>query len=304
VVHDEATLVTSRVRVHAARIVGGVIVALASTGCGSQATDGDGGARIVTMTAGLTETVFALGLGDRVVGKDLSSTLEAAADLPVVTSGHDVSAESVLALRPTLVLVDEDTGPTEALEQIAAAGVTVTTIEKAVTVEEIVPRLLAVADVLGVAERGRAVAERIETDLTLIEWPTADRPVVSFLYLRGTASVYLLGGPGAGPDSLIGAAGATDGGIAAGLDQPFTPLTPEALVAAAPDILLVTTTGLESVGGLEGMLTLAGVAQTPAGQARRVIAIEDGLLFSFGPRTPGLIASLHDEMLRLMGAAA
>jgi iron complex transport system substrate-binding protein len=52
------------------------------------------------------------------------------------------------------------------------------------------------------------------------------------------------------------------------------------------------------------MLTLAGVAQTPAGQARRVIAIEDGLLFSFGPRTPGLIASLHDEMLRLMGAAA
>ena len=295
---------TSRVRVHAARIVGAVIVALASTGCGSQATDGDGGARIVTMTAGLTETVFALGLGDRVVGKDLSSTLEAAADLPVVTSGHDVSAESVLALRPTLVLVDEDTGPTEALEQIAAAGVMVTTIEKAVTVEEIVPRLLAVADVLGVAERGRAVAERIETDLTLIEWSTADRPVVSFLYLRGTASVYLLGGPGAGPDSLIGAAGATDGGIAAGLDQPFTPLTPEALVAAAPDILLVTTTGLESVGGLEGMLTLAGVAQTPAGQARRVIAIEDGLLFSFGPRTAGLIASLLDEMLRLVGAAA
>jgi iron complex transport system substrate-binding protein len=304
VVHDEATLVTHRARVRAARIAGAVLVACASAGCGAAATDDEGGTRIVTMTAGLTETVFALGLGDRVVGRDLSSTLEAASGLPVVTSGHDVSAESVLALRPTLVLVDEDTGPKEALEQIEAAGVTVTTVEKAVTIGEIVPRVLAVADVLGVADRGRAVADKIEAELTSIEWPTTDKPVVSFLYLRGTASVYLLGGPGAGPDSLIGAAGATDGGVAAELDQPFTPLTPEALVAAAPDILLVTTTGLESVGGLDGMLTLAGVAQTPAGQARRVIAIEDGLLFSFGPRTPGLIASLHDEMVRLMGAAA
>ena len=295
---------THRARMRAARIAGAVLVAVASAGCGATAPDADGGARIVTMTAGLTETVFALGLGDRVVGRDLSSTLEAASGLPIVTSGHDVSAESVLALRPTLILVDEDTGPKEALEQIEAAGVTVTTVAKAVTIGEIVPRVLAVAEVLGVPERGRAVADEIEAELTSIEWPTEDRPVVSFLYLRGTASVYLLGGPGAGPDSLIAAAGATDGGIAAGLGQPFTPLTPEALVAAAPDILLVTTTGLESVGGLDGMLTLAGVAQTPAGQARRVIAIEDGLLFSFGPRTPGLIASLHDEMVRLMGAAA
>lgn len=290
----------------AAHLVAAATIALATVvaGCSSQSAGNAGEPRIVTMTAGLTETVFALDLGDRVVGRDLSSTLEAAADLPIVTSGHDVSAESVLSLRPTLVLVDEDTGPKEALEQIAAAGVTVTTVEKAVTIEEIVPRLLAVADVLGVPERGAAVAERIQADLTSIAWPGGERPVVSFLYLRGTASVYLLGGPGAGPDSLIAAAGATDGGVAAGLDQPFTPLTPEALVAAAPDILLVTTTGLESVGGLDGMLELSGVSQTPAGRARRVIAIEDGLLFSFGPRTPGLIASLHDEMVRLMGAGA
>lgn len=301
---DEATPVTPRTRTRAARIVGAALVAIAAAGCSGQAADTDGRARIVTMTAGLTETVFALGLGDRVVGRDISSTLEAASDLPIVTSGHDVSAEAVLSLRPTLVLVDQDTGPKEALEQIKEAGIAVTTVEKAVTTEEIVPRLLAVADLLGVPERGRAVAKQIEADLTSIAWPTSDQPVVSFLYLRGTASVYLLGGPGAGPDSLIAAAGGIDGGEAAGLDQPFTPLTPEALVAAAPDILLVTTTGLESVGGLDGLLTLAGVAQTPAGGARRVIAIEDGLLFSFGPRTPSLIASLHDEMVRLMGAGA
>jgi iron complex transport system substrate-binding protein len=263
----------------------------------------DGEQRIITMSAGITETVFALGLGDEVVGRDLSSTLAAAADLPVVTAGHDVSAESVLALRPTLVMVDEDTGPKEALDQIAAAGVRVETIDKATTVDEIVPRLTEIASILEVPERGEALASSIDSDLKLLTWPSGDGPTVAFLYLRGTASVYLIGGPDCGPDSLIEAAGGRDGGKSIGLTQPFTTLTPEALVEAQPDILLVTTTGLDSVEGVDGLLNLAGVMQTPAGANRRIITVEDGLLFSFGPRTPQLIASLHEQMLTMMGVA-
>lgn len=277
------------------------IALLLSASCGSSSDIEDGGERIITMSAGITESVFALGLGDRVVGRDLSSTLAAAADLPIVTSGHDVSAESVLALRPTLLLVDEDTGPKEALEQIASTGVRVETIDKATSVDEIGPRLLMIADLLGVGDRGVAVAEEISAQLERFSWPTPHPPTVAFVYLRGTASVYLIGGPDCGPDSLIAAAGAIDGGTKSGLSQPFTTFTPEALVKAQPDILLVTTTGLDSVDGIDGLLGLSGVMQTPAGQNRRVITVEDGLLFSFGPRTPGLIASLHDEMRRLMG---
>jgi len=273
--------------------------------CGSSAgTADEGEVRIITMSAGITESVFALGLGDQVVGKDLSSTLAAADGLPIVTSGHDVSAESVLALRPTLVLVDEDTGPKEALDQIAATGVRVETIEKATNVTEIGPRLRSIAALLGVDERGEAVATEIADQLAEFAWPTATPPTVAFVYLRGTASVYLIGGPDCGPDSLIAAAGGVDAGTKAGLVQPFTTFTPEALVKSQPDILLVTTTGLDSVDGVDGLLGLAGVMQTPAGQNRRIITIEDGLLFSFGPRTPGLIASLHEEMLRLMEVSA
>jgi iron complex transport system substrate-binding protein len=279
-------------------------VLLVATGCSSSTdTTVDGERRIITMSAGITETVFALGLGDDVVGRDLSSTLSAAADLPVVTSGHDVSAESVLALRPTIVMVDEDTGPKEALDQIAAAGVRVETIDKATTVDDIAPRLTEIADILAVQERGRALAESIETELQQLAWPSGEPPTVAFLYLRGTASVYLIGGPDCGPDSLIEAAGGRDGGTAIGLQQPFTTLTPEALVDAQPDILLVTTTGLDSVEGIDGLLNLAGVMQTPAGVNRRIITVEDGLLFSFGPRTPQLITSLHEQMRSLMGVA-
>lgn len=270
--------------------------------CGSDAstvveTDAE---RVVTLTDGITESVFALGLGDLVVGRDISSTLAEASDVPIVTNDHDVNPEALLAVRPTLVLIDEDTGPGTAIDQIRSMGVRVETIQKATEVDQIVPRLREVAALFGVEDRAERLAEQIESDLADVAGLPSTGVRVGFVYVRGPAGVYLMGGPGAGPASLIEAAGAIDAGTAIGLELPFTPLTPEAMVEAAPDVLLVTTTGLDSVSGVDGLLDLAGVAQTPAGKNRRVITVEDGLLFSFGPRTPGLVQSLHDEIARLM----
>lgn len=272
---------------------------LVGTACSSTSTETNDGERIVTMTAGLTEAVFALGFGDQVVGRDLSSTLRDAADLPIVTTTHDVNPEALLAVRPTLVLIDEDTGPDEALDQIRAAGVRIEMVENATGIDDIVPRLERVAEILAAPERAERLAEVIEGELSRVraESSLPNPPRVAFLYVRGPAGVYLLGGPGSGPDSIIEAAGGVDAGTAIGLDLPFTPLTPEALVEAAPDILLVTTTGLDSVNGIDGLLELVGVQQTPAGRARRVMTAEDGLLFSFGPRTPDLVAGLRAEMV-------
>jgi iron complex transport system substrate-binding protein len=108
--------------------------------------------------------------------------------------------------------------------------------------------------------------------------------------------VYLIGGPGAGTDSIIEAVGAVDAGTAMGLDKSFTPITSEALVEAAPDVLLLTTTGLDSVGGLDGLAEIPGIAQTPAGRNRRVVTLEDGLLFSFGSRTPEALRSIVEQL--------
>jgi iron complex transport system substrate-binding protein len=277
-----------------------------ATACASSPTETTAGERIVTMTAGLTEAVFALGFGDAVVARDLGSTLADAADLPIVTTTHDVNAEALLAVRPTLVLVDEDTGPEAALDQVRATGIRVEVVENATRVGDIVPRLERVAEILGAPERAARLAERIEVELAdVLDDDTLPQPPrVAFLYVRGPAGVYLLGGPGSGPDSIIAAAGGIDAGTEIGLDLPFTPLTPEALVKAAPDILFVTTTGLESVDGVDGLLELTGVLQTPAGKARRVLTAEDGLLFSFGPRTPDLVAGLRAEMITQMEKVA
>ncbi len=267
--------------------------------CSSNSEPATDGERIVTMTAGLTEAVYALGFGDLVVGRDLGSTLPEASDRPIVTTTHDVNVEALLAVRPTLVIVDEDTGPDEALDQIRSTGVRVEMIDNATRVDEIVPRLQKVAAILGAPERAERLADVIDSELERVgaDGSLSSRPRVAFLYVRGPAGVYLLGGPGSGPDSIIEAAGGIDAGTEIGLDLPFTPLTPEALVEAAPDILLVTTTGLDSVDGVSGLLELVGVQQTPAGKARRVMTAEDGLLFSFGPRTPDLVSGLRAEMI-------
>jgi iron complex transport system substrate-binding protein len=111
------------------------------------------------------------------------------------------------------------------------------------------------------------------------------------LYLRGTSSVYLIGGAGSGADSLLTAIGAIDVG-AQTLDRPFNTLTAESLAALNPDVILVMSKGLESVGGIEGLLKLPGVAQTRAGKNSAVIDVDDSLLLSFGPRTPSLVDAL------------
>lgn len=257
--------------------------------------------RILPLTGSLAEVIFALGHGDQVVGRDVSATFEEVSDLPLVTRAHDVSAESVLSLRPTLVLADEESGPPEALDHLRNVGVPVVVIDRATAIEDIGPRIEAVAEALGSPEAGADLASRTVADIEAIGEDAGrggDRPSVAFLYLRGQAGVYLMGGPGAGTDAMIEAAGGTDAGTELGLDRAFTPLTSEALVEAAPDVLLLTTTGLESVGGVDGLLEISGIAQTPAGANRRVATVEDGLLFGFGTRTPEtlriLAGQLHD----------
>jgi iron complex transport system substrate-binding protein len=53
------------------------------------------------------------------------------------------------------------------------------------------------------------------------------------------------------------------------------------------------------VGGVDGLLALPGVAQTTAGKNRAVIAIDDSLLLSFGPRTPDLLHKIADAIKKV-----
>ncbi|GAA0187957.1 hemin ABC transporter substrate-binding protein [Streptomyces thermocarboxydus] len=261
--------------------------------------------RVVPLSGSLSEIVFTLGLGERVVARDVTATFEQAAGLPVVTRGHDVSAESVLSLRPDLVIAESGTGPAEAVDQIRAAGVPVLVVEAATGLDDVGPRIQAVAEALGVRSAGEELTRRTEERVAAVAESAPaeeDKPRVAFLYLRGSASVYLIGGKGSGATSLIEAAGAVDAGAESGLEKDFTAITSEALAEAAPDALLVMSKGLESVGGVDGLVKIPGIAQTPAGMDRRIVSVEDGVLLNYGPRTAQVLASVVEQLYGEGGA--
>ncbi len=219
------------------------------------------------------------------------------ADVPIVTSGHQIISEKVIAAKPDVVIIDASSGPKAAIDQIKSAGIRVVQTPESWTLADIAPKIAAVAAVIGAQKTGVELIAAMNTSLSASRISTSAR--VAFLYLRGTSSIYLIGGPGSGADSLISAIGATDVG-AATLPHAFNTLTAEALVAAKPDVILVMSKGLESVGGVKGLVQLPGIAQTPAGKNSRVIDVDDSLLLSFGPRTPSLIEKLSQALAQVM----
>jgi iron complex transport system substrate-binding protein len=243
----------------------------------------------------LAETVFALGLGDNLVGRDTSAAFPAAENVPDVTpTGHSLSAEGILALSPTVVLTDTSIGPRAVQDQIRAAGIPVVYFDPTRTLAGVATQIEAVAAALGVPDAGADLAERTNTEISAAADATPEStepPKIAFLYMRGPA-IKMLAGPGSGADALIEALGARDAGVESGLTEQFVPVTSEALIAAAPDVILMMTKGLESIGGIEGLEQIPGIAQTPAGRERRVVDMDDGTILSFGPNTGKVLGAL------------
>jgi len=245
--------------------------------------------RVVVLANGVAEIIQSLNAQSIMVGRDISSTEESLADIPIVTSGHQVLPEKVIALKPDLVLIDASTGPKAAIETIKAAGISVVQTPESWSLEDLPIKVRAVGRAIGAQNQAEELVKQLNQ--SLIASTVKNSPRVAFLYLRGTSSVYLIGGAGSGADSLLTAIGAIDVG-AQTLDRPFNTLTAESLAALNPDVILVMSKGLESVGGIEGLLKLPGVAQTRAGKNSAVIDVDDSLLLSFGPRTPSLVDAL------------
>lgn len=259
--------------------------------------------RIIAMdlSGSLAATVWGLGLGGDLVGRDVSTTFPGAADLPVVTgSGHTVNAESIIGLAPTLVITDGSIGPVDVVQQLRDVGITVVFVERSASFEGAADLARSVGEVLGVVEAGERLAQRIADDVDATRAQIAalapeaadDRLRMVFLYLRGSAGVYYLFGSESGADQLITALGGVD--VAGELGwSGMQPLTDEAMVAADPDLILVMTGGLESVGGVDGLLAdKPAIALTAAGQHRRFVDMADGQILSFGPRSAGVLDAL------------
>lgn len=256
---------------------------------GVETTIGDV-SRIVSLNGDLTEIIFELGLGENVVGVDVTTTYppEAAAlndQGQTVGFAQQLAAEAVLRFEPTLVIGDQQVAPPEVLEQLRGAGIPVVILETQTTLDGVETKILEVAEILGVPDEGGELADRVmgEIDAARALAATDDSdPKIAYVYVRGPQVVFLFGA-GMPTQGMIEGAGAIDAGAEAGVFGP-APLTPEALVAAAPDLIVLPEAGLAALGGIEAFLALPGVAETPAAQNDAFLDYDEAYFFNLGPR--------------------
>ncbi|KAM9863182.1 hemin ABC transporter substrate-binding protein [Leucobacter sp. BZR 635] len=255
----------------------------------------------ISLTGTLSDIVYNLGLGDQLIGRDATTAFPGSEDLPlVVTGGHDIEAESVLGLEPSVIFTDLSVGGIDFVNMMRNAGVPVIVVKRSVdpvSAEEATKQVaagLGVAD--AAAELNKKVADAIaakEAEVAaLIPQDPAKLPRVAFLYVRGGAGVFYLFGEGSGVDTLLESIGVIDVADEVGW-KGERPMTDEALVKMDPDIILVMTKGLSSTDGIDGLIEAQpSIALTTAGKKRRIIDIDDSLLFASGGRTPDVIDAL------------
>lgn len=261
--------------------------------------------RIVSVGGAITETLFALKAGGRIIGVDSTSTFPTQArQLPSVGYMRTLSAEGVLALAPTHLIANEDAGPPMVLRQLAEAGVKVHALAAGHRYEGVLERTARLGDLLALQPQAlmlisqlkqdwQGANERVNSLRESVTRRTGGKPVSVLFVMSHSLSQVLVAGGDTVADSMLSYAGMVNP-----LKRQFKgykALTSESAIAANPDVILVTQQGLQAAGGIEGVLQLPGLADTPAGRTKRVVAMDAPLLLGFGPRLSEAISQLAEH---------
>lgn len=249
--------------------------------------------RVLTLGGSVTEIAVALGAQDRLIARDTTSTYPPAITaLPDVGYFRALSPEGVLALAPDLILSENGAGPPEAIEVLQAAGIPFITTGPDTTAEGLIAKIETVAQALDLPEEGKALAAQTAEGLAQAKaraaTVTAPKRVLFILSLQGGR--IMAGGEGTSAESIIQLAG----GINAGTGfQGYKQITDEAVIAAAPDVILMMDREGDLAITNTDILTHPALSQTPAATSGAILQMDGLLLLGFGPRTPQAAADLH-----------
>jgi len=281
--------------------VGGVVNAAGAAGSSVRSPR-----RIVSIGSALTEMIYALNAEAGLAGVDTTSLYPPAARaLPNVGYARSLSAEGVLSLAPTQIVATEDAGPPAVLRQLEAAGIPVAILAANHRFDGMLERLSKIGEITERSPAAAQLAQSLRGDWAQVQAQVASRTAVRrgklprvLFVLSHSISQVMVAGDTTSAQAMIEYAGARNAltGVSG-----YKPLTPEAAVAAAPDIILGTEQGLQAAGGVDGLLRLPGLIDTPAGRARRVMALEATLLLGFGPRLPAAVRELDAAFAARMG---
>ncbi|SEK76865.1 heme/hemin ABC transporter substrate-binding protein [Parapedobacter koreensis] len=249
--------------------------------------------RIVSLSGALSETIDALGLGDRLVAVDVTSEYPAyVKKLPRVSEDRTVPLEGLLAFRPDLVLAPTGDLAPDVERRLKQLGIKLVTLRQEYSPNGAVRFVRDVAGALGVPEKGDALARELKQDLESALQKRKipqKRTKVLFIYAQGVG-LMSVAGKGSSIDAIIELAG---GRNAIQEFSDFKPYSTEALVKANPDAILLFDFGLSSLGGPAAVLRMPGISLTTAGKSKRIIEMDGPLLVNFGTRLPQALTALN-----------
>lgn len=249
--------------------------------------------RVLTLGGSITEIAVALGAQDRLIARDTTSTFPPeVTTLPDVGYFRALSPEGILALNPDLILSESGAGPQEALDVLIAAGIPFIIAPEDTSPDGVIAKIETVAQALDLPDEGTALAAKIAAGLAQAKTAAATvqtpKRVLFLLSLQGGR--IMAGGEGSSAESIIRLAG----GINAGTGfQGYRQITDEAIIAAAPDVILM----MDREGDLAitdaDVLAHPALSQTPAARSGAILRMDGLLLLGFGPRTPQAASDLH-----------
>lgn len=254
--------------------------------------------RIVSIGASVTEILFALGLGDRVVAVDQTSQYPAAARTrPDVGYARTLAPEGVLSAGPSVILALEGAGPRSTLDVLEGASVPIVIIPDARDAEGVVRKIEAVAAAVGEPGKGRQLADAVRADFASLDAAvrTLDAQPRAVFVMSASGSAPVVGGSGTSADAMFRLAGVIN---AMASISGYKPAVDEAAMAADPDAVVVMTGGGQKLEA-DTIFALPAFTGTPAARDKRFIAFPGSYLLGFGPRTPqaarDLAAALHPK---------
>ena len=261
--------------------------------------------RLITVGGGITEVVYALGAQELLVGTDTTSAYPSAAQAtPKVGYMRQLSAEGLLALRPSALVAGTDAGPPVVLDQLRSAGVRVALVQADHSWGEVQRKVAAVGRAVGLSSQANALQAELD-----VQWAAAQERVragmrkragaqaLRVLFVLSHTGAPLVSGEATAAHAMIGFIGARN--AMQGFNG-YRPMTAEAMAAAAPDVILITDEGLQAVGGAAKFWQRPELALTPAYRRRTqvgaLVHLDALALLGFGPRLPQVVQNLHQTV--------
>ncbi|WP_442587408.1 heme/hemin ABC transporter substrate-binding protein [Pedobacter sp. AW31-3R] len=254
-------------------------------------------ARIITLGAAISETVYALGYGSSIVATDVTSLYpQAVKQLPKVSRNRILSAEALLSFRPDLVLAPEQDITKEIRYQLKMAGIRLVTFRQQFSTRAAIDFIRQVAIAVGNPKKGQELIVRTEkslqTVLNQVKLNSKKTKKVLFIYARGTGTM-TVAGKGSQIDAIISLSG---GANAVKEFAEFKPYSTEMMVKTNPDVILLFDFGLSSLGGMKSILEMPGVSGTNAGKNKNIIQVDGPLMVNFSTRLPEAIKVLNEKL--------